>query len=231
MNLYLQLITYFTKGNVMNKKNRIVSRSGVKLSIGSFVVLIIFGIFLVIMGVKTEPKGYNVPKSDASGRIIGFETIWDNGGKPYIISGVILVISSLFGLNSSGLTLQALDELGVDAIPAEDLKRYKKQKRETKVQNLSNRQQPNTNFQNNNKQFYNHSNQNTGNFSNNMNGYQSVNNGYNNTSANYANSNNNAQNTVIEICPACKQKLRFPSGKGQIEATCPRCKYAFYIRT
>ena len=196
----------------MNKKNRIVSRSGVKLSIGSFGVLIIFGIFLVIMGFKTEPTSY--------------KDTWT-----YLISGYILVFSSILGLNSSGLTLQALDELGVDAIPAEDLKRYKKQKRETKVQNLSNRQQPNTNFQNNNKQFYNHNNQNTGNFSNNMNGYQSVNNGYNNTSANYANSNNNAQNTVIEICPACKQKLRFPCGKGQMEATCPRCKYAFYIRT
>lgn len=231
MNLYLQLITYSTKGNIMNKKNRIVSRSGAKLSIGLFGGIIIFGIFLAIMGAKTDPKGYNIPKRDSSGRIIGFEEKWDDGDTPYIVFGVLIVISGFSGLISSGLTLQALDELGVDAIPAQDLKRYKKQKREAKVQNLSNRQQPNTNFQNNNKQFYNHSNQNTGNFSNNMNGYQSVNNGYNNTSANYANSNNNAQNTVIEICPACKQKLRFPSGKGQMEATCPRCNYAFYIRT
>lgn len=136
--------------------NRIVSRSGAKLSLGIFGGIIIFGIFLAIMGTKTDPSGYNVPKRDSSGLI------------------------------SSGLTLQALDELGVDAIPAQDLKRYKKQKRETKVQNLSNRQQSNTNFQKNNKQFYNHNNQNTGNFSNNMNGYQSVDNGYNNTSANYA---------------------------------------------
>lgn len=50
MNLYLQLITYSTKGNIMNKKNRIVSRSGAKLSIGLFGGIIIFGIFLAIMG-------------------------------------------------------------------------------------------------------------------------------------------------------------------------------------
>ena len=45
MNLYLQLITYFAKGKVMNKKKRIVSRSGAKLSIGLFGGIIIFGIF------------------------------------------------------------------------------------------------------------------------------------------------------------------------------------------
>ena len=215
----------------MNKKKRIVSRSGAKLSTGLFGGILILGISLAIMGTTMKPRGYNVPKRDTSGKIIGFEVKWDDGGVPYIVCGVLIAISGFSGLISCGLTLQALDELGVDAIPAEDLKQYKKQKRKAKVQNQSNRKQANTNFQNNNKQFYNHSNQNIGSFSNNMNDHQSVNNRYNNTSSNYTNSNNNVQNTVIETCPACKQKLRLPSGKGQMEVTCPRCKYSFYIRT
>lgn len=51
--------------------NRIVSRSGAKLSLGIFGGIIIFGIFLAIMGAKTDPSGYNVLKRDSSGRIIG----------------------------------------------------------------------------------------------------------------------------------------------------------------
>lgn len=54
--------------------NRIVSRSGAKLCLGIFGGIIIFGIFLAIMGAKTDPSGYNVLKRDSSGRIIGFET-------------------------------------------------------------------------------------------------------------------------------------------------------------
>ncbi len=100
--------------------NRIVSRSGAKLSLGIFGGIIIFGIFLAIMGAKTDPSGYNVLKRDSSGRIIGFETKWDDGDIPYIVCGVLIVISGFSGLISSGLTLQALDELGVDAIPAQD---------------------------------------------------------------------------------------------------------------
>lgn len=100
--------------------NRIVSRSGAKLSLGIFGGIIIFGIFLAIMGAKTDPSSYNVLKRDSSGRIIGFEAKWDDGGIPYIVCGVLIVISGFSGLISSGLTLQALDELGVYAIPARD---------------------------------------------------------------------------------------------------------------
>ncbi|BBF41822.1 hypothetical protein lbkm_0502 [Lachnospiraceae bacterium KM106-2] len=32
-------------------------------------------------------------------------------------------------------------------------------------------------------------------------------------------------------CKNCKQRIRVPKGKGQIEITCPRCKYQFIKRT
>lgn len=32
-------------------------------------------------------------------------------------------------------------------------------------------------------------------------------------------------------CPACKQKIRVPKGKGKVEITCPRCAMKFIKKT
>ena len=35
----------------------------------------------------------------------------------------------------------------------------------------------------------------------------------------------------IFACPSCRQKIRIPKGKGQVEITCPKCHEKFLKRT
>jgi len=199
-----------------------VSRTSAKVVMGCGIILGIAGVIFLIVGINSLNSFFD-----------------RESGTYYVIAGILFLVSCASGMWDGLSLINILDELGVDSAMTSEIRAYKKARRLNGPRYTLNSQ--NQVYQNPVSQtpvsqsgFQNNPAQNMTNMQNAVNQPQNV---YSqpqnvvNQPQNAYSQPQNAPYSVIQACPSCKTNMKLPGGKGQIQASCPRCNYIFYVRT